>query len=355
MAESRDGFLYPEVDPTACTECGLCEKVCPALNDSINHCGQVEAYAARSTDESIKSSSSSGGIFSELCRKVINKDRGIVFGACFAEDWSVVHDCAEDFDRAKRFKGSKYVQSDINGCFKQAEHYLKEGRFVLFSGTPCQIKGLKLFLAKDYENLFTMDVVCHGVPSPLVWRQYLSEFNEEISGVNFRDKTTGWKQFSLKISGKDGKTISRKSLDKDPFMYSFLKDLCLRPSCYDCPAKGGNRHSGSDITLGDFWGIQNVMPQMDDDKGTSLVIINTEHGKGLLKDTCIDYAEVSLESARKYNSAISKSVRGNEYVGTFWEKFHSRDYKTMASLAGSFRTPLYKRILMKLSKSIGLH
>lgn len=355
MVTNMDGFLYPEVDSAACTECKLCEKVCPALNDGTNATGPLLAYAAKSLDYETRISSSSGGIFTELSKRIISIDKGIVFGARYSADWSVMHNYADNLEGIECFRGSKYVQSDINDCFRLAERFLKEGKRVLFSGTPCQIKALKLFLSRDYDNLTTVDVVCHGAPSPLVWQQYLSEFKDDISNINFRDKTKGWKQFCLRISGKNGKNISVKSLDKDPFMFLFLKDLCLRPSCYDCPAKGGDKHSGSDITLGDFWGIQTVMPEMDDDKGTSLVIANTSRGVALLSDLNIDYKEVSLESARKNNSAITKSIRKTEYVELFWKRFHSRKYRTTASLVKSFRVPLYKRIIVKLHTSISRH
>lgn len=272
--EDKEGFLYPKVDLETCIDCGLCEKVCPVINQESER-EPLKVYAAKNEDESIRLKSSSGGIFTLLAEKII-EDGGVVFGARFNENWEVIHDYTDTVEGLEPFRGSKYVQSVIGDTYKRAENFLKLGRKVMFTGTPCQIAGLKKFLRKDYKNLLTVDFVCHGVPSPLVWRLYLKEeinrYGKEITAVediNFRDKYTGWKTYSLSIK-LSGNIVSSTMFTDDNYMRAFLSNLSLRPSCYSCPAKAGK--SGADITIGDFWGIENVLPELDDDIGISVLV-----------------------------------------------------------------------------------
>ena len=216
MQEDDEGFLYPKVDKKSCIDCHLCERVCPVLNQSKPK-KPLKVYASINKDENIRLCSSSGGIFTALAEKVI-AEGGVVFGARFDDKWEVVHDYVETKEDLSKFRGSKYVQSRIENCYKEAEVFLKAGRIVLFSGTPCQIAGLILFLKKSYNNLLTVDFVCHGVPSPGVWRRYLkeeiarqcdrkntvlprpiSEKDTRVTGISFRDKALGWKKFSFAL------------------------------------------------------------------------------------------------------------------------------------------------------------
>ena len=240
------------------------------------------------------------------------KEGGVVFGARFNDDWEVVHDYTETFEGLARFRGSKYVQSYVGNTFCLVEQFLKQKRKVLYSGTPCQVAGLRLFLHKEYENLLTVDIVCHGVPSPGVWRKYLKEtctrVNQSVKVINslsFRDKCTGWKGYSFSISFLDGQKIVHYH-DKELWMKGFLSDLYIRPSCYACPSKC--LKSGSDITLGDYWGIQNVMPKVDDDKGVCCFLINTEKGKGI--QDLIDFERIESQFADvvKGNPSMIHSV-----------------------------------------------
>lgn len=305
MQEDREGFVYPEVDATACVDCGLCEMVCPVL-----HPGQrrlpVEAYAARNRDESVRLASSSGGVFTRLAEWILDRG-GVVFGARFNEKWEVVHDYAETREVLARFRGSKYVQSRIGDTYRQAERFLKEGRMVLFTGTSCQIAGLKRFLRREYENLLAVDVVCHGVPSPKVWRRYLNDLTEgmpeSISSVSFRDKQEGWRNFSLKVECEN--KIHRENLRIDLFFKLFLKNLTLRPSCHSCPSKGGR--SCSDITLGDFWGIERVDPAFDDDRGCSVVLVYNPAWRPILEG--IDIRRVTYDQVLPGNPSIEYPVK----------------------------------------------
>lgn len=301
LKEDKEGFLYPVVNQTLCIACGKCEKVCPELHpfDAVK---PLMVYAAKHPDESVRAESSSGGIFTLLADAVID-DGGVVFGARFDTDWSVVHDFTETHEGLQAFRGSKYLQSKIGNTYQLAEKFLKAGRKVLFSGTPCQIAGLKRYLHKDYENLLAVDFVCHGVPSPLVWKKYLEEtiareYKLKIDTISFRNKDLGWKKYSfaLTLSGvtNDGEKntvlLSTIFLENE-YMQAFLADFSLRRSCYACPAKGGK--SGSDLTIGDFWGIEKITPEIDDDKGCSLVIVHTQKKMNTLSDNSI-LSEISL-------------------------------------------------------------
>ena len=300
MREDAEGFLYPEVDRDLCVDCHLCERVCPVLNQGEER-KPLRSYAAKNKDEEIRRRSSSGGIFTLLAERVIDED-GVVFGARFDERWNVVHGYTETREGLAAFRGSKYVQSQLGDSYRQAESFLKSGRKVLFSGTPCQIAGLRLFLRKEYDNLLTVDFICHGVPSPGVWREYLREEiarqrigknsvlshpnrvqgDIRVENISFRDKRLGWKKFSFALTlsvpgghGANNTVLLSEPLDKNIYLRGFLSDLYLRPSCYTCPAKC--MKSGSDVTIGDFWGIKRVYPSFDDDKGVSVLLIHTDH------------------------------------------------------------------------------
>ena len=257
--EDKEGFLYPQVDLETCVDCGLCEKVCPVINKESER-EPLEAYAAKNDNESIRLKSSSGGIFTLLAEKIIDEG-GVVFGARFNEDWEVVHDYTDTIEVLEPFRGSKYVQSCMGESYRQVENFLKADRNVMFTGTPCQIAGLRRFLRKDYMNLLTVDIICHGVPSPLVWRKYLETKTKEqcdavplLTGVSFRDKSAGWKKFSLvlkfstELDGGEQVTTMSSIFNDNDYMRAFLSNLSLRKSCYNCPAKSGK--SGADITIG---------------------------------------------------------------------------------------------------------
>lgn len=348
MKEDNEGFLYPTVDASICVNCGLCEKVCPVLKQSEEKL-PLKVYAAINPDEKVRKESSSGGVFSLLAQKVI-KDGGVVFGARFNEDWEVVHDYCETLDGLSFFQGSKYVQSSIGNCYRKAEMFLKEGRTVLFSGTSCQIAGLKRFLRKNYENLLTVDVVCHGVPSPLVWREYLRSLvpdTQKIGMVSFRKKTSGWKKYDFFVNTEQ--SILQKACE-NLYMRGFLSDIYLRLSCYSCPAKSGK--SGSDITLADFWGVDNYHPVMDDGKGTSLVLLNTDKGLDLFEVLGCNVCEATYEEALAGNPSIVSSVAIPSQRNYFFKKFGRGERceniieKTLNKMKPSF----YKKCIFNIKK-----
>ena len=327
MREDEEGFLYPVVDSSHCIDCNLCKKVCPELYPKEMR-EPLHVYAAKHKNEQVRLASSSGGIFTLLAEKIIDEG-GVVFGVRFNNNWDVVHDYTETMEGLAVFRGSKYVQSYMGDCYLKAKSFLEQGRKVMFTGTPCQIAGLKNFLRKDYDNLLTVDVVCHGVPSPKVWQVYLDEIarkggknsvlshpiveKTEINHIDFRSKSIGWKKFSFALTlskatadGEKNTVLLSSIFTENPYMNAFLSNLSLRPSCYDCPAKAGK--SGSDITIADFWGIEDVLPEFDDDKGISLVLSYSEKGGRWLAGLDCECIEVDYRSAQRMNPLISSSV-----------------------------------------------
>lgn len=320
MRENEKGFHYPNVNLANCVHCGLCEKVCPVINQGEER-KPLDVYAAKNLDETIRKKSSSGGIFSLLAEQTI-KSGGVVFGARFNESWKVVHGYVEILEGIKFFCGSKYVQSEIGESFSQAEQFLKQGREVLFTGTPCQIAGLKLFLGKEYENLLSVDVACHGVPSPKVWKDYLRTVGDvdKLEQINFRDKSTGYKTYSVVYDFGD--FVVKRRASQDVYMRGYLNNFYVRSSCFVCPAKAGK--SISDITIADFWGIP---VSQDDGKGTSLVLVYTERGRNVMSGDNWVKIEESYDMAVRSNMCIVKSTKKPRLYGKFWEDYHSQGVK----------------------------
>lgn len=375
MQADEEGFLYPIVDKDACTDCGLCEKVCPVINQSEPR-KPLKVYAAKNKNEEIRRQSSSGGIFTLLAEKVINEG-GVVFGARFDEEWNVIHSWTDTIEGIAAFRGSKYVQSTIGDTYREAKDFLKQGRKVLFSGTPCQIAGLKKYLRKDYDNLLTVDVVCHGVPSPLVWRSYLKETREQlrarevgknsvplsmdelpvITGISFRDKTNGWKKYDFRLryaaseAAKNTVPVSAIKEEEEVlqpfsdniFMQGFLANLYLRPSCYACAARSGK--SGSDISIADFWGIQNHYPEFDDDKGVGLILVNSVKGK--MAYDAVDALSVAATYAEglSNNPCIEHSVRLTSFSAMFWKEYSANGFAVIYPILNKMKPSLYKRFI----------
>lgn len=303
------GFVYPHVITDMCVKCNICEKVCP-INNPRDTCVPLATYAAINIKDEIRLKSSSGGVFTEIAELVI-QNGGVVFGARFNENWEVIHDYTELKEGLDAFRRSKYVQSQIRDNFIKAERFLKQGRQVMFTGTPCQVAGLKSFLRKEYDNLILVDVVCHGVPSQSVWKSYID--GRDVSSINFRDKKTGWKKYSISIDDYTNPYF------KDVYMLCFLSNLSLRPSCFNCQFKSGS--SGSDLTLGDFWGVNNYYSQLDDDLGTSVVLSFSPKGENLLRKTDIRIIDIDYKMVCDNNSAlVSSTVKPKEY-DNFWHDF----------------------------------
>lgn len=367
MLADTEGFLYPEVDTEACVKCGLCKSVCPVINQGSSK-EPVAVYAVKNNDDAVRLQSSSGGLFTLFAENIISGD-GVVFGARFDEEWGVKHDFAETVEELGAFRGSKYVQSSIGHSFIQVRKFLTDGRKVLFTGTPCQVSGLKKFLKKEYENLLTVEVACHGVPSPRVWKDYLvyrcnlrrSGKNNipKISNVRFRDKSNGWKQYGLRIEfgnsiiSKDSSCSAQVAgcceitpSNKDIYMRGFLMNLYLRPSCYKCAAK--RFKSGADMTIADYWGIENIHPQFDDDKGIGLVFLNSSKGEqyfSMVSSRVVSLVSDFKESV-KYNSCIMDSIEEPVLRSRFWRVYNAKKGKDLEQIIFN-TTPLFSKAYMR--------
>lgn len=390
LDEDAEGFLYPNVNEEACIKCGLCEKVCPILNQA-DKLPALEVLAVKNQDEEERMNSSSGGLFLPLAREVINKG-GVVFGAVYDEHWEVHHVYTEKIEDVYPMIGSKYLQSRIENTYKEAEIFLKQGREVLFVGSPCQIAGLRTFLRnKEYPNLLAVDFLCHGVPSPGVWRRYLAEtyggYDAEdqsrlqatggkntvllsslnakspIGDIKFRDKEEdGWKKYRFVVRKKSVSKADQNSvLSSDihynnPFMRGFLSDIYLRPSCYECKCKNGVNHS--DMTIADFWGINQIAPEFDDDKGVGLVLLNTKKGEEYFSILPMDMMPSNLEKAHYYNGGFNEHTKAHPKRDQFF--FLIENGKSIkAAVDICLRLPfkqrvvrVVKRIVKKIVKTI---
>ena len=340
LIPDAEGYWYPKVDTTHCVDCHLCETVCPVIHQDTERT-PLYVYAAKNKDESIRAVSASGGIFTIVAESVIDKG-GVVFGVKFNEEWDVVFDYTETKEGLGQFRRSKYVQAWLGDTYKQIKEFLREKRLVLFVGTPCQVAGLRHFLRKDYDNLVLMDLICEGVPSPKVWKMYLkeeiarqSEKNTVlphpiskkdvlIKDISFRNKSLGWKKFSFALILAKAKADGEKNLvlpsyiNRDSaYMQAMFHYLDLRPICYECPFKSCK--SQSDITIADYWGINKLHPEMDDDKGTSMVYINTEKGNAYYDAEQTNYIVTPYEEAFRFNNVITSSRRH-----PYRDKFFSR-------------------------------
>lgn len=333
LTEDEEGFLYPYVNEESCVECGLCEKICPILNPQ-EETFPLQVIAAKNTNTEERLGSSSGGLFLPLAKSIINEG-GIVFGADYDSNWEVHHVGVENISGLYALMMSKYLQSRIENTYKEAEKFLKCGRKVMFVGTPCQIAGLHGFLRhKVYPNLLTIDVVCHGAPSPGVWRQYLAETYSEEEFIKSR----------LQAAAGKNTVLSSDIHYDNVYMKGFLSNLYLRPSCHDCKCKDGKHHS--DISLGDFWGIDKFNPSFDDDKGVSLVLINTPKGKEFLQKVKMEKWESSYALVSRANGGFSPYAWLNPKRSLFF-KLIWQGATVRQAVAICLHIPLYRRVIRK--------
>lgn len=351
MEEDGEGFKYPSVNKSKCINCNKCEAVCPVIHSAPTQDFSEISFAAYSKDEVIRSQSSSGGVFSVLAEAVINQG-GVVFGAAFDREFQVHHIGITSTDDLKFLRGSKYIQSRIEDTYKEIKEILKTDRKVYFSGTPCQVDGLKNFLGKEYDNLLTQDIICHGVSSPVVWEKYLNyvkdKIHSDIKHITFRDKTFGWNKYAVKIEGKNG-TEEKSTFLENEMMKAYLRNVCLRPSCYNCPSKGLKR--SSDITLADFWAVNDYIKGFDDNKGIDLVVCHSEKGAKFWKEVVplLVCCEVDIQAASG-NFSMNCSSRLPKYRDDF---MHSLENHTFADAVKRYCSiPLSERIYTKIKLGI---
>ena len=355
MVEDEEGFWYPKIDVQKCIRCELCEQVCPEWQTSVkdDQGKRLAAYAAVNQNEEVRLQSSSGGVFTLMAEETLNSG-GLVFGAAMTEDCRAVeHIAVEQIEDLERLRGSKYLQSRIGDSYQLAKKCLQDGKKVLFSGTPCQIEGLRSYLQRDYDNLLCVDIICHGVPSPKVWDRYVSfketQIGAPVRKVCFRNKKFGWKTFALSLHYTNGAAYEEK-LSEDLFMQAFLRDVCLRPSCSQCSFKKLNRLS--DITLADFWGVETVMPEMDDDKGTSLVLVHSSKGEQVFEriQKNLRVKVVAVADAIRHNSAAISSVVQHERRSEFFSHLDSMPFDKLVRRYTAPKLSVKERIGVMLQK-----
>lgn len=374
LKEDNEGFLYPSINKEICINCGICEKVCPVIHRD-EPIIPIKVLASYNLNEKEREESSSGGIFSLLAKNILNMG-GIVFGGLYNSNWNIIHGYIDSPDDLYKLRGSKYVQSNIENSYIQAELFLKEGRQVLFSGTPCQISGLKHYLKKNYENLYLVDVLCHGAPSPGIWKKYL---NEEVYGISkslknkkctilsskdlqtliedikFRDKGGGWKKYrfvlKLKKTATTGKNYEISSdVTKNLFLQGMLKHLFIRPICHSCPFREQRSHSN--ITLGDFWNIEFTDSRFADDKGTSMVLINDEKGLKFWEDI----EKYTFSSIKTYKQAtnicsmILHPCEKNSNRDPFYKELYKSD-SVKKSIMKYTKEDYIQKLISKLKKT----
>lgn len=375
MQSDEEGFYYPSVNIDKCVDCGLCNNVCPMLNQNQAH-SPIISLAYKNPNEITRLKSSSGGLFIELANCVIEQ-HGVVFGVTYDADWMPVHSYADDKEGIKTFMGSKYVQSRIRNSYADAKRFLREGRMVLFSGTPCQIAGLKTFLRKEYDNLITIEIMCHGVPSPGIWKDYIKKICPNgidgqntvlpslndmplIDGISFRDKSNGWSKYGFVVYGKSTSKADQNSVllskhiiikqwsKENPYMQAFLSNVILRPACFNCQHKSGK--SGADFSIGDFWSVDSYKPEMNDDKGVTLAYVLSQKGKEFLRKTGICYEELPL--GVEYNSAFKISAREKYPRGKFWEQYKKQGISCIGPIYQSTKPGFWKRMYIRITNRL---
>lgn len=329
MIEDEKGFLYPEIDEKICNNCGICKKVCPSL-DKMPDLVPLKIYACKNKDAEKRNSSSSGGVFQEIANLVLQMN-GSIYGASFNNENKVVHIRGNSIDDLEKIKKSKYVQSDMEYVFDCINQDIKQDKYVLFSGTPCQVQAIKNYKNLTNTKILTVDIVCHGVPSPKIfedYKKYLEKiYNSKIVSINFRHKNEKSTQ-NIKVDFENGQSYISNFSEGDIFYSLFLKNIILRDSCYDCKYKNFNRIS--DITLGDFWGYQNgSAKEFGDKKGISLVLINTKKGMDIfdkIKNN-IEFFEISKEECYPYNCFFNFEVP-KEY-NEIWKEYMEKGFESI--------------------------
>lgn len=363
LKKDEEGFLYPKINQEKCTHCQLCEIACPYTHIDKTNDATINAFYGWHLDENIRTNSSSGGYFSAIAQYILNKE-GVVYGAYMDENYSIYHIGINKEADLNKLRVSKYAQSEIKDCYKEIRGLLRQEKLVYFSGTPCQVAGLKSFLRKEYKNLITTDLICHGVPSNDLFVKYIEylEKKDQIKIVDFkfRNPQIWYNYITYEFINKWGekkKFESQKSV-LSPYFYAFIKSMANRPSCYTCPFAKTNRTG--DLTLGDFWGWEKYTNVSQKEKGCSLLLVNNQKGKDImqeLKKSCF-IQSCDLDFAIKYNSCLIKPSEKPNVRDEIYEKLNKYGFKNLAH--NDFKHPEYNKLMFKgtlleLSKTIGIH
>ena len=361
MRPDFEGFFRPEIIEAQCTACGRCVKICPALDpqralSKLERLPAPAVYAAWNLDPAIRLQSSSGGVFSVLAEHILSLG-GAVVGAAFDENLAVRHILIDSAKDLPKLRGSKYVQSVLQpSLYREIRSLLDRGRLVLFSGTPCQVAGIRSYLHKSYANLFCCDLICHGVPSPLFFHKHIS-FIQKKNGrkmdlFSFRDKEKGWKKFKVahRFEGNKKRLLG---LFSDAYMAAFCKEFSLRPVCYACPYTTVGR--GGDLTIADFWRVADRYPEYDaDDKGTSLLLVNSEKG-AIWLDTCrsqLFLGAADIETAIAGNPMLARPCHRPQERNTFYTDLAAEPYSTVIRTYRLRPAPIAQRLAYELKDQV---
>lgn len=328
MRPDPEGFLYPSVNRDKCKNCGLCLRICPSANpETFKKALPYSVMAAVNKNEDIRLQSSSGGIFSALADEILSTGQGVVYGVALMGN-RAAHIRAQDAAGVAPMRGAKYIQSETGDIFTKVKRDLDDGLDVLFSGTPCQISGLKRFLQKDYDNLVTVDVVCHGVSSPLLFSEHIKSMEkkrgQKIVRYNFSSKVRGWRIHTECATFQDGREEYATAYSQKNAKI-FFQGYSLRPSCYSCPYARIERVG--DITLADFWDVNKSRPELDDDKGLSLVLINSPRGAAMavrLGDA-VAFTPVSISDSVQPH--MHRPPTEPQDRAQFWQDYRRRGYR----------------------------
>lgn len=350
MESDIEGFKYPSIDESICIQCNRCKNVCPALKSkkSINN----QYFYAVKANDSIRKNSASGGAF-KLIADYILCQKGYIIGATIDEKIKIKHIIVSTLEESNKLQGSKYVQSELGRIFIKVKSLLDKGKFCLFSGTPCQVFGLKSFLGKEYKNLVTVDLICHGVPSPSVYEEYIKwiekKVNKKIVNFQFRNKDINWTDYAVTIKYDDG-DIKTATLSSLSFMKLFSKNLILRPVCYSCPFANLNRQS--EFTVGDYWGCEKYYPNFYDKNGVSLLIVNSEKANNMC-NAFFETAEIKqIKKEEALQNMLLKPTHVNKNRKKFFKLFNEKGYKKVAQKYGENNFYGLMKLIRKRFKNI---
>lgn len=352
MVVDSEGFEYPIIQKDKCVNCGICKNVCPILNEiqNVNRLSKQMVYSAEIIDEEILLKSSSGGAFTGIVNAFCDKNY-VIFGVEFNDKNKAVHTYVENKDEIGKYRKSKYVQSDVGDSYIYAKKFLEDGKKVLFTGTPCQIAGLKNYLKKDYDNLLTIDLVCHGVPSPKVLSKYIDyiekKYKSKVKSLSFREKNiqmAKWNSRNMRIELENGKIIVEDST-KNYYLIGFHGKLFYRTSCNKC--KFANTNRISDITIGDSWGIDKIYPELDVHKGQSLILINTKKGQKLIKKIKENtyYKNLDINFVTRENEQLRRPTNFNKKREYFYKNL---DYIRFNKLINICFPKIFVKRIIKL-------
>ncbi len=358
MHFDNEGFEYPVINQDVCVDCGLCQIVCPVIQYDMrqeqrdaNNDAQI-GYAARNTNYAQRLISSSGSIFPPIAEWII-ENNGVVVGAAYDDQFNVVHRIIDSVENLRDIQGSKYLQCKADSTtFKRIKDELKTGRLVLYSGMACQVEGLKSFLRKDYENLYTIDLICMGIPSPVVWQKYLNAYfdGEKIQYINFKEKSIGWNSFCFYVK-TDKREFKERGMENF-YLQSMFRSWNMRPSCFQCPFKKEKRIS--DFTLADCWGANKLVPSIDDNKGLSSVIVHSAKGQRLwqLLSDKIESIEISLDDIATGNSNL---IQNKPRIGNrkqFYDMLERNPRKAFERLCKVKHPGFLRRVVCKIIRRV---